>query len=431
MALTTKPPREGSGSDREKSRTPPKRRKFGIYIALAASVLGMSLWLAGRQGDPLDDLSMVDGRPVNARLLTLPANRWIQISPKLPKFAEDFPSALQTFFPSPGLGWRRQGHAGLAFDSLRDSLLIFGSDSHNENWDNSVHEFSLLTLEWTTHYPPSPKETYRADPQGAAIAGDDGAYPWAMHTYDNIVYALPIDALVVTSQTDHTPPPTEEAKKARANPTWIYPMETHAWEMLPQRDNPSFFAAGSTYDPNTRSVWAYKSGQLWRLDLVKGNWIKTAGRHATGLEMHFTLIADVRRRQLLIFGDYRKSNAIWVYTPAVNPDEAGRWEKRQPGGDACPKDDHLPVAYDSQQGVFLLLPDESPQQSVTLVYDPDDNRYIRIHGADMPANKMNYMMEYDPYHRLFLLVTGDGNSPLRVWAFRLDMAEPPLAGSER
>jgi len=41
----------------------------------------------------------------------------------------------------------------------------------------------------------------------------------------------------------------------------------------------------------------------------------------------------------------------------------------------------------------------------------------------MPGNGMNYMMEYDPYHRLFYLVAGDWRKPLTVWALRLDMQQ--------
>ena len=59
---------------------------------------------------------------------------------------------------------------------------------------------------------------------------------------------------------------------------------------------------------------------------------------------------------------------------------------------------------------------------MTLVYSPDESKYIRISGVDMPANGMNYMMAYGyPYHRSFLLVTEDWELPVTVWAFRLNM----------
>ena len=323
--------------------------------------------------------------------------------------------------PLPSQNWTRQGHAGLAFDSKRDSLLIFGSNSHDTNWDNSVHEFSPLTLAWSTHYPASPKDSYRADEMGVAIAGESGTFPWAMHTFDNIVYAPTIDALVVSSRIDHTPPPTAAAKKARVNPTWFYYLDTHRWEYLHQADAPAFFGAGSSFDPVTNSVWAYQNGRLWRLDLAQGKWKRIPTENHAKLEMHFTMVTDVRRHQLLVFGDYHNSNAIWVYTPAADPDQEGSWEKRRPSGDSCPKAQHFPVAYDAVQGVFLLVPDNTPDRSITLVYSPDDNRYIRVPGGDMPANHMDYMMTYDPYQRVFLLVRGDWKTPVTVWAFRLDM----------
>jgi hypothetical protein len=33
---------------------------------------------------------------------------------------------------------------------------------------------------------------------------------------------------------------------------------------------------------------------------------------------------------------------------------------------------------------------------------------------------MNYMMAYDRFHKVFLLVTGDHGKPAAVWALRLD-----------
>ena len=71
------------------------------------------------------------------QLRSLPPNRWI-------KYHEERPR-----------GWSRQGHAGIAFDSKRGTLLIFGSDTHGENWDNSVHEFDPRRKRWQTHQPPA------------------------------------------------------------------------------------------------------------------------------------------------------------------------------------------------------------------------------------------------------------------------------------
>lgn len=390
-----------------------KNRLFLTVLFLILLSVALMLW---NREDVYDKLEYVDGRFLNRDLLTLPVNQWVEIYPRHPKKSV-FPNLFS------GINWHRQSHAGMTFTGNRGTLLIFGSDSHGENWDNTVHEFSPLTLEWIDHYTASPKETYRTDKRGVAIAGENDLFPWAMHTYDSISYVPELGSLVVTSQTDHTPAPTELAKYARINPTWLYDLESKKWNILMQENGPSFFASGSSYDSLTASLWSYRQNQLWLLDAKSRQWKIIPGNHNTDLSMHFTMVTDTKRHQFVFFGNYNKSNSLWVYTPSISPGQEGRWENKQPGGDICPKAKHFPVAYDSHQSVFLLVPDETTEKSVTLVYTPDTNKYIKIIGADMPANGMNYMMEYDPYHRLFYLVTGDWRKPLTVWALHLDMQQ--------
>ncbi|NOQ16134.1 MAG: hypothetical protein GQ581_03670 [Methyloprofundus sp.] len=320
--------------------------------------------------------------------------------------------------------WNRQGHAGLAFNFKTKSLLIFGSDSHGENWDNQVHEFNLLSMKWVDHYPASLLQSYRSDRDKNRVAGIGGLFPWAIHAYDNVAYIPEMDALMVTSRNNnHTPSPNKQAAEAEFDPSWVYDLISEKWKILPIKNPPAFFAGASSYDPNTKSLWAYQQWGFWQFDILFQKWRKVPGKHNVGLTMHFTMVTDTKRHQLLFFGNARKTNNIWAYTPASLPQQMGTWEIRQVEGDFCPEDEHLPVAYDKHQDAFLLLPDEDVEKSVTLVYLPEENRYVRITGADMPANGMNYMMEYDPYHRVFLLVTGSEEMglPLRVWAFRLNL----------
>src|SRR3990172_3748319 len=103
--------------------------KRGLYLAAALLLMGFIFWVAGRQGKVMEDLALVDGHLVNVRLLTLPANRWVRIAPKLPDFIQKIPfTAVQNLVPLPSQDWSRQSHAGLAFDSKRGTLLIFASD---------------------------------------------------------------------------------------------------------------------------------------------------------------------------------------------------------------------------------------------------------------------------------------------------------------
>ena len=72
-------------------------------------------------------------------LLELPANQWVE------------------YHHIDNGSWWKKGHAGLAYDSKRGSLLIFGSDSHGEDWDNTVHEFLPNQRRWVQHGENAPR----------------------------------------------------------------------------------------------------------------------------------------------------------------------------------------------------------------------------------------------------------------------------------
>ena len=377
---------------------------FAWVLLLAALSWGWaSLSLArppgGAPGDP--------GKPArNPRLLRLEPNVWVKIHQ--PRTAT----------------WRRQAHAGIAYDTRRGTLLLFGSDTHGSNWDNAVHEFDPVLERWITHYPPAPWETYRADKAGRAIAGTARLLPWAMHTFDNVLYDPKWDALVVTALPAHNPV-RQRIPEARIHPTWVYHLETRTWRIFENngRVSPVFFAAASAYDAHRDVIVAYGKNGVWEIGPERDQWKQaTPERHH---EIHFTMAYDTKHRKLAVFGDYHRTNAVWVYTPGPVAGTRGTWEKKVPGGDACPKDQHFPVAYDQHNGVFLLVPDE-PQgpggpRSITLVYDLAANRYTRLPRANLPPLGMNYMMVYDTRHRVFLLVTGDWREPATVWALKLDL----------
>ena len=120
-------------------------------------------------------------------LLNLPANRWVK------------------YHELKGGDWWRKGHAGLAYDSTRGSLLVFGSDTHGEDWDNVVHEFILRQREWVHHGVNAHPDTYHINSEGYPVAGDMDLAPWAMHTYDGVDYDPVLDALVVVASPDHNP----------------------------------------------------------------------------------------------------------------------------------------------------------------------------------------------------------------------------------
>lgn len=401
---------------------------------------------------------------LNPRLLELPPNRWIKLSEN-------------------DASWHRQQHAGLAYDSKRGHLLVFGSNTHGHNWDNSVHEFDPVTGRWTTNAPPAAPDTYTADARGRAVAGPHADQPWAMHTYDNIEYDRYLDALVVTSVPAHNYPPKRAVPQAREHPTWIYEIATRRWRILDNepgagsdlqagdkpgkrsisgaarlRSNsleasaqggelhnqgtpsPVFFGGASAYDSRRDALMAYQNG-MWELGGAHDSWrrIDPARHH----RIHYTMVYDSKRGQLAVFGNRGGDNTVWLFTPPAHDGTPGHWEHRTPGGDACPPDQHFPAAFDARLGVYLLVVDDTrteedstagrrrrvAESAGTFVYDPDANRYQRLPDAEMPAQGMNYMMAYDPRHDVFLLVTGDYRTPVTVWALKLQYRpQPPGAG---
>ncbi|HJV26278.1 MAG TPA: hypothetical protein VJ673_11350 [Aromatoleum sp.] len=351
-------------------------------------------------------------------LNNLPPNRWVKLD------------------TAPVSGWTRQGHAGLAYDSKRGTLLIFGSNTHGLDWDDSVHEFDPATLRWTTHAALAPQTSYRADDKGRAVAGGQDLQPWAMHTYGGVAYDSQRDGLIVTARPEHNPI-GKKIPEATIHPTWFYSQARRQWQMLPDSGEapPKFFASAAAYDERRGVPVAYHWG-IWELVPRDGGhtWVQATkeGHH----HMHYSLVYDSRRGNFAVFGDYYNINDVWIYTPGPRPGEAGRWEERKPRGDEAPRSQHFPVAFDRDQGVFLLVPgntefEELPngkerakpaRSNSSFVYDPDDNRYIRLPEGDMPALGMNFMMAYDARHKAFLLVTGASGGVPSVWALKLDLA---------
>ena len=346
---------------------------------------------------PAFELPIDPDRQLNPKLLNLPPNRWVK------------------FHEPEKLGWRRQPHAGIAYDMRRGTLLVFGSDTHGGNWDNSVHEFDPVKERWETHYPPAARETYRADAQGNAVAGHDRLLPWAMHTFDSVVYDPRLDALVVTAVPGHNP--IRKEVRRQIDPTWIYDLKTREWRIFANNGKrpPGVFAGASAYDSARDVVVVYKgksSGKIWELWPNRSEWTPSARSHH---EIHFTMEADAKHQKLVVFGNYGGSRDVWVYTPGRTRVQVGKWDRQLPTGDDCPAWEHFPVAYDWKSGVFLIIP-----KGITCIYDLGSNQYTRLPDAEIDVGGMNYMMVYDIYHEVFLLVTGDWRKPPSVWAMKLN-----------
>jgi len=407
---------------RRRSRHPSHRFIFlGLMVFIvAAPAIGVYFLYMTFNSDEYN-LARHDSRtssddPLNVRLSYIKSNTWTKLS------------------QLPSSSWRRQAHAGIAYDSKRGNILLFGSDTHNTNWDNEIHIFNPIKEQWTSHYKSSIKKNYQVDEQGYGVVqdGELEVRPWAMHTFGNIVYDPLLDALFVTAQPKHNPM-NKKLAKITGHPMWRYDLETQSWHKLIHANPPApeLFAGATAYDAKRDVIMAYKSG-IWELGPDRQLWqqASTEKHH----QIHYNMEYDSKHHRMVVFGDYKNTNVVWSYTPGEQVGSQGQWQQHLPEGDIPPEDQHFPVAFDSDNSMFLLVPDNNKFEQVdgervlfkgksssTFVFDLETNFYIKVPQADLPALDMNYMMVYDKIHKVFLLVTGDESASPAVWAFKLDL----------
>jgi len=345
-------------------------------------------------------------------LLNLPANRWT-------KYHE-----LESG------DWWRKGHAGLAYDSTRGSLLVFGSDTHGEDWDNIVHEFIPRQRRWVHHGVNAHSNTYKVNSEGYPVAGDPDLAPWAMHTYDGLDYVPSLDALVVVASPSHNPIGKKIPGKAKSHPIWLYRLNTKKWSIFEDERGAmpnNFFGAATAYDKTNNNLFICKSG-LWLLNLTTGK-SKRLGNSSQCL--HRTMVFDSLRRHLYLFGSYKGTSDVLRFDIGFFSEKYknSKWEVLAPGGDHCPKYGSVPVAFDEMTGIFLLIVndkkisnDGKTNSASTFIYDPKTNEYKELIDTYLPTSRMNFMMAWDKVHEVFFLLTGNWKDGVSVWALRLDRA---------
>ncbi|HSF48746.1 MAG TPA: hypothetical protein VLA73_10320 [Burkholderiales bacterium] len=348
-------------------------------------------------------------RPINPKLLDLPAERWIEIHRQR---------------PGDPVVFRRQAHGGSAFDSKRGRLVLFGSDTHGVDWTNSPLYFDLASLAWTRAYPDDDPSTYRVSNDGIPIAGTGAPHPWAMHTFAAVSYDALNDRLVVASYPQHLEPGRFTDALAhvwpeiRRHPTWLFDLESQRWRAL---DSPAehFFPYATAYDSHRAAVVGYRSDGIYELDMDRAEprW-RYRGLASHG-GYHINAVYDSKRRHVIVAGSHRWSNDIVIYNPGTRRDRIMPTRGQRP-----PKFQHAPMAFHERKAVAVVLVDRldesGPRQAETWVYDPGADAWSRVERASLPFNcGMNYNMHYDPLHDALLLVADAQNGLASVWALKL------------
>src|SRR5687768_14560189 len=192
----------------------------------------------GRAMRPATTQSAHD-RQLNPRLRDVPANQWVAIHQQALGDAVRF---------------KRQEHGGSCFDSKRCRIVLFGSNTHGEDWTNSPLIFDVVAGAWSRLYPDDDKSTYRASgDEGLAVAGAAGDHPWAMHTFGAVQYDPRRDEMVVASWPEHLKPGrftdalADVWPTVKNHPTWTFGFATSTWTPLPAKPQ-HFFPYACAYD---------------------------------------------------------------------------------------------------------------------------------------------------------------------------------------
>lgn len=361
---------------------------------------------------PLDGVSVTPIEPVspgqiNPQLKALAPQRWVKIHQQSGGGREDF---------------ARQAHGGAAFDPLRGRVVLFGSDTHRTNWDNTVRFFDMGSLSWSSAYPPDDPGSYRVNPDGLPVAGKAGDHPWAMHSFDAVEIDPFFDRLIVASHPKHMSPGKSWGfdaalwRKIKRHPTWVYHLAENRWEPLPAKPV-SFFPYATTFDPARGSVIGVKSDGYFELAGDPPRWRRIA--KGTPNAWHVAAAYDTDRDTVVAFGTHNRSNAVWQYSRF---DKAGK--KMPTPGIRPPGADSVPLVYHPGIKRVVALVEagsaESGGRTETWLYATADDAWKRLEQADIPFKVgMNYHMVYDPGHDLLVLVANMKGEPPAVWVLRL------------
>lgn len=394
-------------------------------LANAAIAVFLLYWVTGKVSDseyfriarraflgPLDGVEVMPIDPVapgtiNPRLKSLPIGVWLKIHQQIGDGPDDFP---------------RQAHGGAAYDPVRGRLMLFGSDTHSANWDNTVRFFDMASLTWSSAYPADGPETYRVNADGIPVAGVDVEHPWAMHAFDAVEFDPLSDQLVVASHPGHMNPgkPWGVARKLwqqiKSHPTWAFRVGENKWRPLVS-NGISFFPYGLTFDNQRRVLIGVKPGSYWEFDIDNLRWAKVA--EGGPKAWHNAAAFDADHGIVVSFGTNDQSDDVWQYrvgetkgkvmsTPGLRP----------PGADS------VPLAYHPGIGSIVALvekkEDSGRGSTETWLYSVAADTWQHLNTATIPfAIGMNYDMVYDSNHELLTLVANFRDEPTAVWVLRL------------
>ena len=340
----------------------------------------------------------------------VPAGRWVRV-------------------PTKGIPAPKVVHGGGTIAPERREVYFFGSDTHwptdlEKGESNAFHRLNLDTLTWSQDYEQDPKSSYRiaANHQAETATGR----PWAMHTFDAVVWDPTVQRVVVLSHPGHTRFEPEKRflmfqgdwyKKLQPS-HWEYDPANKRWSRL-ATNAPRLFTATMTWDPRRRQLIGHNGGATYHFDRKAGKW-RTA-EAATAPGWHLSTVYDIRAGRMLLLGNNKGSGDLLSYNP-----ESQSWEQLTVKG-TCLAANGAAIAFDTSNAVMMYLANDHPNQyhnptgkAVTFLYHSKGRAWERLTIKSPPLYGMNYLMQYDPGHKVFLHFEKgpESGERIEVWAFR-------------
>ncbi len=319
--------------------------------------------------------------------------------------------------PSDDVYFQRQEHGGSAFDPYRGRLILFGSNTHGEDWNNSVYTFDMHRLQWNALYPADLPETYSINTDGIPVAGKYNNHPWAMHTFGALVFDPLEYQLVLASFPDHLKPSSFKTQVSEIwefiskHPTWVFDLQTHTWEIA-QGESMSFFAYCMAYDTDLNRVVGFRPNGIFEWKNSQSGWEKI-GNQGVG-EWHTNAVYDSRNRVFILYGGNKMMNNVHVFQ---SKDQVFRTMPTI--GNRPPADQSVPMVFHEKIGKAVAVID-GVDEANTWLYDYAKDEWQMLEGGQFPYTVgMNYTMEYDSERNLIVFVSSPKNEETAVWVLKL------------
>lgn len=186
---------------------------------------------------------------------------------------------LSTAPPAPVHG--KSSHAGSVWDDARQTMWIFGAETHKYAMDNAVYGWRASDGLFVKHYDADPSSGYRMDAQGIYWSSAAKIRPWAMHTYRRMRMVPGTDEFeVVYDPHEHsgmTPLVYENPAHTTANRApamWYYNVVTGTWRHRSFGSSVKLVRASYTYPVGFDPVhgWFTGDGSTWQRLSLNGTY---------------------------------------------------------------------------------------------------------------------------------------------------------------